>query len=339
MYRDVLFCEWTWRKSFHCILPIVQLIQCLSIAFFNGYCIPMNNQYPAHFVLTAVANYLIMFCCLLNGLQWAFLAREEIRKKSKLIYIIAVTIYIIIPMCFVISKAVLDMFSGFKRWGESIHMVEAIYNSFLNAGVIPTLIISWRILRNQMRELLGADILPRIEKNLTRQMVLYVIFFALHAVFLFIATLLYIILEGEENDSYLVAPGVFFFLHTCAGDCPLALVMLIYFQHRKAVPSSPAGTVPYLVGEYAQVGMDEDTSVSSPPSQSISRTHNFNTYGLNCSSPLHVHANSCSMLINPLERTSQDDGVGCSSHSSNSCTFSAASVNSLCSFQNDKYST
>jgi hypothetical protein len=157
----------------------------------------------------------------MNGIQWALLSNKKIKDKMKIIYFSTTILYIIIPFALLISIVVFRLLER-EIVSENLHMVEAVYNSGLCLLVILVIIFSWYKLIEHMKQILSSVTFQSAERKLTIQMVLYVVFFTSHSVFLLITSIWYIITgKIENNNKQLIGPSIFFFLHTSFGDCPL----------------------------------------------------------------------------------------------------------------------
>jgi chromate transport protein ChrA len=161
----------------------------------------------------------------MNGIQWALLSNNKYKNRTKIIYSVITVLYIIVPLALLIPVVVLRIKDTSSLIAEDLHMIEAIYNSILSAIVILVLIFSWNSLREHMKQVLSSATFQSAERKLTIQMILYVLFFSIHSIFLLITSIWFLIANNinknyDKEKQKLIVPSIFFFLHTF-GDCPL----------------------------------------------------------------------------------------------------------------------
>jgi hypothetical protein len=133
---------------------------------------------------------------------------------------------VVIPIVLVILTSI------FIKKNSKIHMGEAIYHSSLNFLVIIIFFISWYILNSRLKQFSTLPPIVELQKRLKVQMMLYIVFFFLRAVFLLIPSTIYLYLEiSQDNNKILHLMGIIiYFLEPVFGDCPLVWYEKIYFN-------------------------------------------------------------------------------------------------------------
>lgn len=246
IYKDTPFFKMTWRKLFHFLLPISEAAICFSCIYLNMYCKSIKMQTAIHTLVTAGSGYVLVFCFLCNALHWAYLTSQSENRKFPFFYIgLIIMLFIVFPV--ILETLIIVFYYKDKDKDKDfevvqwIHFAELIYIVLLNICVIGCMFFCWHLLNSRLKDFAEIQTISKLRKRVTKQMILYCLFFSIRTLFLLIPGILG---QIDDDKKFHFINSSLFFASGAIGDIPLVFVMLHFLQYKK--PSNSSSSVPPL---------------------------------------------------------------------------------------------
>lgn len=238
IHKKVPLCKLTFRKLFHVLLPISQIIYCVCTLYYDSYCVGIENQARLHTILTGGSSYLLVICFVLNALHWAFLTYEMVVSIVTIsVAIFSTTFYILVPTILLMCIA----FISDSKFVRSMHVAETIYHSFTDLVTIFVSVFGWCILKRRVTKMDAPYPMQKLITRLRYQMIFCVFFFFCRGFFLLLLSIINIYNDAEDihicekvDDVTTVCQmtRIIYFLSTVLGDIPLAILLLYFLEYR-----------------------------------------------------------------------------------------------------------
>lgn len=270
IHKDTPLTKISFRKLFHFLLPLSQGFFCVSCIRYSMYCVDIEDQEIVNTCLTSIGGYILVICFLCNALHWAFLTSQSnnLKRMGCLVGVILV-VFVIIPFTF--EVAIIYYKNNENEMKEElymVHLVELAFASTLNIIVTVVVFFSWFLLNRRLKEFSGLHTINKLKTRLTIQMSLYIVFFFIRATCMLVSGVMGYVSAGQKNMNNLRVRLTLFFASAVFGDIPLAIVMLVFLQHRQpsSQQASSGGGQPNAQSHYQYTAAKINTvGDNSPP--------------------------------------------------------------------------
>lgn len=256
IHKDEPWKKMSWRKVFHFLIPISQLLNFVAILIGGMYCASPGGQLYPVTILTTLSSYIIIVCVLINALYWCFLSLHSKNTTGQVINTkrtamiqniligLIVVFFVVIPVGFEIPIAYFEKKNDSDRsW--KIHRVEYLYSSFLNIFIIFSIGVSWVVVIRMLQGKTSINTL-RVQRNRRSwQMGFYVFFFLIRTVCMLITGMSQVLntSDGDDDSKWEDIRRILLFASD-VGDAILILIMLHYLAKQKGTVPTKSHTYP-----------------------------------------------------------------------------------------------